>query len=367
MLSSKRLDYFRFIREEEVSAMIRSVLINSDHPVNIGQTVWTLTNDIICRMTFGRKYSDHDFIVNIGVKAMIKETILLLGDFNIGDFIPYLAWMDLQGFNRRLKSIHSTQDKLLEKIIEEHIAQNDPNVPRDLVDVLLAASADKDMELQITRDNIKAVLYDMLAAGTDTSSAGIEWAMSELLRNPPVLKKVQGELQRVVGLERMVRESDLPRLPYLQAVVRETLRLHPPAPLAIPHNSIGGCKVLGYEIPRNTHVFVNIWAIGRNPKSWEDPERFVAERFMHGDCLDVRIKNFEWMPFGAGRRRCPGELLGTLLVEFAVAQLVHCFDWRLPDEMIGEELGMSEKFTGLTVPRAHELVAVPTSRLALVL
>eukprot|EP00253_Pinus_taeda_P007932 PITA_07932 len=367
MLSSKRLDYFRFIREEEVSAMIRSVLINSDHPVNIGQTVWTLTNDIICRMTFGRKYSDHDFIGNIGVKAMIKETILLLGDFNIGDFIPYLAWMDLQGFNRRLKSIHSTQDKLLEKIIEEHIAQNDPNVPRDLVDVLLAASADKDMELQITRDNIKAVLYDMLAAGTDTSSAGIEWAMSELLRNPPVLKKVQGELQRVVGLERMVRESDLPRLPYLQAVVRETLRLHPPAPLAIPHNSIGACKVLGYEIPRNTHVFVNIWAIGRNPKSWEDPERFVPERFMHGDCLDVRIKNFEWMPFGAGRRRCPGELLGTLLVEFAVAQLVHCFDWRLPDEMIGEELGMSEKFTGLTVPRAHELVAVPTSRLALVL
>lgn len=275
--------------------------------------------------------------------------------------------MDLQGHNRRLKSIHITQDKLLDKIIEEHIAQNVADVPRDLVDVLLAASADKDMELQITQDNIKAVLFDMLSAGTDTSSAGIEWAMSELLRNPPVLRKVRDELERVVGMERMVSESDLPRLPYLQAAVRETLRLHPPGPLAIPHYSEEACNVLGYEIPRNTRVLVNVWAIGRHPNSWVDPERFVPERFMQGDFLDEKIKNFEWIPFGAGRRRCPGELLGTLLVEFAVAQLIHCFDWRLPDEMIGEELDMSEKFGGLTVARAEELVAVPTSRLPLVL
>lgn len=365
MLSSKRLDYFRFIRKEEVSVMIRSITNNSDHPINIGQTVSTLTKDIICRMTFGRKYSDHDFIGNKGVIAMIKEIFRLLGDFNIGDYIPYLAWMDLQGINRGVKEIHRIQDEFLEKIVDEHVAQNDPNVTRDLVDVLLPASADKDMELQITRDNIKAVLYDMLAAGTDTSAVGIEWAMSELLRNAPVLQKLQDELQRVVGMGRMVRESDLPGLPYLQAVVRETLRLHPPGPLAIPHFSEEACNVLGYEIPRNTRVFVNLWAIGRNPKSWEEPERFVPERFMQDGCLDEKIKNFEWIPFGAGRRRCPGELLGTLLVEFAVAQLVHCFDWRLPDEMIGEELDMSEKFTGLTVPRAVELLAVPTSRLPL--
>lgn len=339
---------------------------DSDHPVNISKIVSTLMADIMCRMTLGRKYSDQDSIGCKGINSVVQESYVVAGAFNVGDYIPYMAWMDLQGLNRRFKEIHGIQDELLEKVIEEHVAQNDPNVTRDLVDVLLAASADKDMEPQITRDNIKAILYDMLGAGTDTSSTTTEWAMSELLRNPPLLKKVQDELERVVGMERMVLESDLPSLPYLQVVVRETLRLYPSAPLALPHLSVEACNVLGYEIPKNTQVLVNLWAIGRNPTSWEEAERFVPERFMNGCSLDEKVRNCEWIPFGAGRRVCPGEQLGMLLVQFPLAQLLHCFDWTLPDKMTGRELDMSERF-GMTVRRAHDLSAVPTPRLTVVL
>jgi len=364
LLSSARLDYFGFIREEEVSAMISSVAANSHHPVNIRKTLSTLAIDIMCRMAFGRKYSDKDSIDSKGISSMIKEIFFLAGSFNIGDYIPSLANMDLQGLNRRMKKVHIVHDDFLEKIIEEHVEQKDPNVTRDLVDFLLAASADKDMELKFTRDNIKAVSFNMLAAGADTSSTTIEWAMSEVLRKPPVLKKIREELECVVGMGRMVRESDLSRLLYLQAVAKETLRLHPPGALTLPHLSVEACNVLGYEIPKNTRVFLNLWAIGRNPKSWKDAEMFVPERFMQAGYMDEKLQNFDWIPFGVGRRRCPGEDLGMTIVEFALAQLLHCFDWSIPD---GKELDMSESFNGFTVPRAHELLAVPTPRLTVLL
>jgi len=360
MLSSRRIDSFRLIREEEVSAMIRSIIV-SNHPVSVTKTASALVIGIICRMAFGKKYSDQDLIGGMGIISMIEETFVLAGCFNIGDYIPYLAWMDLQGLNRRLKNIHKIQDDLLEKIVEEHVSQqHNPKDMADLVDVLLEASADEDMEFQITRDNIKSVIYDMLSAGSDASAASIEWTMSELLRKPPVLKKVQNELEHVVGFERMVQESDLPSLRYLQAVVKETLRLHPPGPLSLPHVSVEDCTVLGYEIPRGTRLLMNLWAIGRNPKSWEDAESFKPERFMEAGFLDAKVENFEWIPFGAGRRGCPGQQLGILVVEFAVAQLLHCFNWRLLDE---QNLDMSERSNGLTVSKAHELLAVPTFRL----
>jgi len=367
LLSSRRIDSFRFIREDEVSAMIRSINISYHEgfsPVNISKAVSALGIDIICRIAFSRKYTDQQLMGSKGIHSMIKETFVLAGSFNIGDYIPYLAWMDLQGLNHRLKNIHKAQDNLLEKILEDHFSQNKPNAMPDLVDVLLEASAVKNLGFQITRNNIKSVLYDILSAGSDTSSVTIEWAMSELLRNPPVLKKLQNELERVVGMGRMVQESDLPRLVYLQAVVKETLRLHPPGPLSLPRISMERCNLLGYEIPGGTHLLVNIWAIGRDPKLWgEDAESFKPERFIVAGFLDTKVENFEWIPFGAGRRRCPGQQLGLTVVEFAVAQLLHCFNWTLPDGMNNEELDMSEKHHGITVSRAHELFAVPSPRL----
>lgn len=377
LLSSKRIDSFRSTREEEVSAMILSIInSNSDHPqddprpLNVSKTVSALANAIICKMALGKKYSDEDINGSHGFNSVIKESLLLAGSFNMGDYIPYLAWMDhLRGFYRRLKKVHKEQDQFLEKVIEEHIAvtaQNGPSDPRDLVDVLLAVSEDNDMELRITRDNIKAVLFDMLVGGIDTSSTSIEWAMSEVLRNPEVLQKLQDELQRVVGMDRMVRESDLPRLVYLQAVVKETLRLHPVVPFAA-HSAVEACSVMGYEIPVNTRVMINLWAIGKNPKSWgEDAQCFKPERFLiegEAGLTHKTYAGFQWLPFGGGRRGCPGQQLGTLVIELAVAQLLHCFNWRLPLNGRDRDLEMTEKFNGLTLPRANELWAVPTPRL----
>eukprot|EP01018_Ginkgo_biloba_P005071 Gb_27804 [translate_table: standard] len=329
LLSAKRIESMKFIREEEIAVMRERIMkqcgVNGSNPVN-------------------------------GLKALY-----LSGEFNIGDFIPYLEWMDLQGLRRRQKHIHKVFDDFFEKIIQEHV-ENKSRDHRDFVDVMLQLSEDNTMDIEITRDNIKAVILDMLSAGTDTSSATLEWAMSELLLNPSMMKKAQDELQSVVGLNRMVEESDLPQLEYLQVVVKETLRLHPPGPLLIPHEAREDCVVAGYNIPKKARIIVNVFAVGTDPNSWEDADMFKPERFI-GSPIDIKGQDFEVIPFGSGRRGCPGQPLGTTVVEYALATLLHCFDWRLPDGMKAEDLSMAEEF-GLSTPRTVHLLAVPTPRLS---
>ena len=201
----------------------------------------------------------------------------------------------------------------------------------------------------------------MMAASMDTSATMIEWALSELIKHPPMMKKVINELEKVVGMERMVEESDLESLEYLNMVVKETLRLHPVAPLLIPHESMEDCTVDGFHIPQKSRVIVNVWAIGRDPNAWTDADKFLPERFMESD-IDFRGQHFQFIPFGSGRRGCPGMQLGLTVVRLVLAQLVHCFDWELPDNMLPSELDMTEEF-GLTLPRAKHLVAIPTCRL----
>eukprot|EP00253_Pinus_taeda_P021100 PITA_21100 len=367
LLCPKRLEYFSSIREEEVSALIRFI-VNSDDslPLNIKQTLTSFWTAINCRTACGRKYSEQDLSA---FSSMVRESFLLMGSFNIGDVVPYLDWMDLQGFNRRMRKVHKEHDQLLEKIIDEHVARNDPNITHNFVDALLAASADKDREVEISRNSIKGVLFDMLVSGAETAPTAIEWAMSEALRNPLVMKKLQDELESVVGMDRMVCESDLPKLPYLQAAVKETLRLHPSGPFLVRYLPGTSCNVLGYEIPQNTRVLVNVWAIMRSPKCWKDPENFMPERFMErvGSEVDENgDQNFACLLFGAGRRRCPAQQMGTLVAEFGLAQLLHCFNWRLPFDDTSaqtEDMDMTERFNGVTLAKARELWAIPTPRL----
>lgn len=201
----------------------------------------------------------------------------------------------------------------------------------------------------------------MLAASMDTSATAIEWALSELFKHPRIMKNVQKELENVVGMERMVEESDLESLEYLDMVVKETLRLHPVAPLLLPHASVEDCTVEGFYIPKGSRVFINAWAIGRDPSAWTNPEKFIPERFQ-GSSIDVRGRDFQLIPFGSGRRGCPGIQLALTVVRLVLAQLVHCFNWELPNGMLPTELDMTEVF-GLTTPRAKHLVAIPIYRL----
>jgi cytochrome P450 len=199
-------------------------------------------------------------------------------------------------------------------------------------------------------------LQNMFAGGTDTSTVTMEWAMSELLKNPPIMKKLKVELDMVVGKDRLVQESDGPNLKYLQAVIKETFRLHPVGPLLVPHESTHDCVVAGYEIPAGTRLYVNTYAIGRN--AWDRPLEFDPERFMTGPDINIDIKgqDFRLLPFGSGRRGCPGIPLGLLIVQWTMATLVHAFDWTLPEGQEPKDVDMTEAF-GLTVPRAQALFA----------
>jgi len=185
--------------------------------------------------------------------------------------------------------------------------------------------------------------------------------MSELIRNPKVLGKAAEELDRVVGRERLVTEGDLPALPYIEAILKETFRLHPVAPTLVPHLAREDASVDGFDIPAGTAVFVNVWWIGRDPALWDAPEEFMPERFL-GSKLDVKGQDYELLPFGSGRRMCPGYSLGLKVIQVSLANLLHGFTWSLPNGMTKEELSMEEIF-GLSTPRKFPLEAVVEPKL----
>lgn len=205
----------------------------------------------------------------------------------------------------------------------------------------------------------------MFAAGTDTSSSTVEWALAELIRHPDILAELWQELDSVVGHDRLVADSDLSQLPILQAVIKETFRLHPSTPLSLPRVATDDCDVDGYQVPKDTTLLVNIWAIGRDPKAWKNPFEFRPARFLPGGeaaNVDVRGGDFELIPFGAGRRICAGLSLGLRMVLFLTASLVHAFDWGLPIGQTREKLDMEEAY-GLTLQRATPLKVCPLPRL----
>ena len=201
------------------------------------------------------------------------------------------------------------------------------------------------------------MLQDLFVAGTDTTSSTLEWAMAELLHNPEKLLKARVELLQTIGKDKQVKESDITRLPFVQAVVKETFRLHPVVPFLIPHRVEEDRDIDGLTVPKNAQVLVNAWAIGRDPNIWENPNSFVPERFLELD-MDVKGQNFELIPFGAGRRICPGLPLATRMVHLMLASLIHSCDWKLEDGITPENMNMEDRF-GITLQKAQPLKAIP--------
>ncbi|KAF4367373.1 hypothetical protein F8388_025791 [Cannabis sativa] len=361
LLSSLKISTFRAMRREEISHFIDSMK-NATMAVDLSAKITTCNTDMSCRMVFGKKYSDDEFDPK-GFKEIIKELMHLGAAPNLGDYIPFLAPLDLQGLTKRMKAVQKVFDEFFEGIIDEHIQSKakDDHEDKDFVDVMLRIMGSEQSEYRIERPNIKAIILDMLIGSMDTSSTAIEWAISELIKHPTTMKKLQEEIKTMVGMERLVEESDLEKLPYLDMVIKESMRLHPVAPLLLPHAAAEDSMVNGFYIPQNSRVLINFWTIGRDPECWTEPEKFFPERFSGSD-IDLKGRDFEFIPFGSGRRGCPGMQLGLLVVRLMVAQLVHCFDWELPDGMVASELDMSEEF-GLTTTRVQHLVAIPSYRL----
>ena len=202
-------------------------------------------------------------------------------------------------------------------------------------------------------------------AGSDTTAETIEWAMAELIRNPEKLKQAQAELDLAVGFNRLMEESDTDRLPYLRAVVKEVFRLHPVGPLLVPHRADSRCEIAGFVIPKHSRVLVNIWGMGRDPHIWNEPLKFIPERFIDDNkmrSVDYKGQHFELIPFGAGRRMCVGFPLAIRMVHSVLGSLIHSFEWAPPKGISAEQVDMTEKFS-LTLQRAVPLKAIATPRL----
>ncbi|KAL5735749.1 hypothetical protein ACOSQ2_030537 [Xanthoceras sorbifolium] len=326
LLSNKRVQSFRSIREEEVSNLINVIASKAGSPVNLSHEVLSLIYGITSRAAFGNKCKDQELFISV-----IKEAIVFAGGFQPADLFPsnkLLEW--ITGIRSILQRLREKMDAIFEDIINEHkngkAKLEACNIEEDLVDVLL-----------------KVQEHD--------------WAMLELLRNPRVMKKAQAEVRQVFDGHEKVDETVINEMKYLKLVIKETLRLHSLVPLLLPRECGNKCEINGFDIPVKAKVIVNVWAISRNPKYWVEPESFNPERFL--DCsIDYKGVNFEYTPFGAGRRICPGISYGMANVELPLAMLLYHFDWELPNGMKADDLNMMESF-GITVRRKDDLYVVP--------
>ncbi|RZR87799.1 hypothetical protein BHM03_00015287 [Ensete ventricosum] len=369
LFSAKRLESYEYIRVEEVRALLRDLFNSSGGIVLLKDHLSTVSLNVISRMVLGKKYLDRTEVAAIvspeEFKEMLDELFLLNGVMNIGDSIPWLDSLDLQGYIGRMKKVSEKFDRFLEHVLDEHNERRQREgegfVARDMVDVLLQLADDPNLDVKLERHGVKAFTQDLIAGGTESSAVTVEWGISELLLRPEVLEKATEELDRVVGRGRWVEERDVPRLPYVEAIVKETMRLHPVAPMLVPRLSREHTTVDGYDIPAATRVLVSVWAIGRDPSVWDAPEEFRPERFV-GSQIDVKGHDYELLPFGAGRRMCPGYSLGLKVIQLSLANLLHGFEWRLPAGMKAEELSMEEIF-GLSTPRKVPLHVVVKPKL----
>ncbi|KAK9091207.1 hypothetical protein Sjap_024384 [Stephania japonica] len=365
LLTNAKVEMLKGMRREEVGGVVEEVrgVGEVGGVVDLGELVGRVVEDMSYRMICGSKDGG-----GFEFKEVIKEMSEIFGAFNLSDFVPFLRPFDLQGLVRRMKSLSKELDKKLMKIIEQHIQdatgkQGQGKDYKDFIDIMLSLmESNNEQEMQLDLDHIKAIVMDMIGASIDTSATAISWIFSEILRHPNVMKQVQDEVRNIVGMDRMVEETDLAKLEFLNMAIKEGLRLHPVIPLVYHENYEKDVVVDNYLIPKKARIIINVWAIGRDPNAWSDnAEEFDPIRFANSD-VEFYGQDFQFIPFGSGRRGCPGLQLGLRVVQLVLAQLLHCFDWELPDGMLPCDVDMSEKF-GLAISRAKPLLAKPTFRL----
>lgn len=334
LLTPKRLEYFRQGRMQEVQCMVQEVLACSklNKSINLRDTFGALSSNTLTRMILGKRYfgaGDSGPGEAAEHKALIYAAFALINAFNIADYLPFLRPFDLQGREKAMRRIMRRVDEIYDSIIDEHRGRKAQGLGceshTNFVDQLLSLPGENGEE-HLKQSTIKAILIDLVAAGTDTSSITSEWTMAELLQHPDVMEKVRDEIDSVVGMERVVEESDLSSLQHLRAAVKEIFRLHPVGAFLIPHVSLEDTQVAGYHIPKNTRVLINTYSLGRNPKVWERSSEFLPERFLN-DNVELNDSELRIVPFGAGRRGCPGATLGSSVVLLGLARLIQGFNW----------------------------------------
>uniref|UniRef100_A0A1J3G3L7 Cytochrome P450 71B2 n=2 Tax=Noccaea caerulescens TaxID=107243 RepID=A0A1J3G3L7_NOCCA len=361
LFSLKKVQSFKNIREEEVGFMVKKVSESAlkQSSVDLSKTFFSLTASIICRVALGQNFNESGFVIEKErIEELVSEALLALGSFTCSDLFPgglgrFLDW--LFGGHKRINKVFEEFDAFYQKVIDDHLAgKKTVDSPADIVALLLGIMAKQGKKdyFKLSVDNIKAVLMDIFLAGVDTGAITMIWAMTELARNPRVMKKAQEEIRTTLGhKQEKIDEEDIDKVEYLKLIIKETFRLHPPVPLLLPRETMSHVKIQGYDIPPKTQIHLNVWTIGRDPNLWTDPESFVPERFSNS-CVDFRGQHFELLPFGSGRRICPGMSMAIPTVELGLLNLLYFFDWRLPKgTMSGEDIDMEEAGNLTTVKK----------------
>ncbi|XVE61559.1 hypothetical protein DITRI_Ditri06bG0050300 [Diplodiscus trichospermus] len=353
---SNRLDAMKDVRRKCVDQMlefIEGARNGGTNAIDIGRFFFLLTFNLMGNLMFSKDLLDPKSESGANFLPCTKS--------------HGTRRFDPQGIKRRthfhIENAFQIEGEFIKERMEgmENGCNNERKKRNDYLDVLLEFRGDGIREpSRFSSKTINIIVLEMFTAGTDTTTGTLEWAMTELLRNPTELKKLQAELRSTIGPGKKLDEKDIENLPYLTAVIKETLRLHPPLPFLFPHMAITSCKMLGYTIPKDTQVLVNVWAIGRDPNSWDDPLVFKPERFLeqNNHKMDYKGKHFEFIPFGSGRRMCPALPLASRMLPLALGSLLHSFDWTLPDGLKAEDLDMTAGM-GMTLRKSVPLKVIP--------
>ncbi|KAJ8768131.1 hypothetical protein K2173_021071 [Erythroxylum novogranatense] len=357
LLSGKRVQLFRSVRGDEISNLVKTISskVESSSVINLTKMATDLTLNITSRTAFG-KIRDRQAVVRV-----IKGIGEMTEGFSFLDVFPSIKPLHLITRERsKLLRVQRELDITLEKVINECRVRKDSSTEADrecIIDALFEVE-DQGKITPFSQDHIKAIMVDIFGGGIETSSVVLQWAMSEMLKNPRTMERAQAEIREAFDQVGQIDESNLHQLKYLKSVIKETLRLHPPLPLLLPRENSEKVEINGYEIPIKTRIIVSAYAIGRDPNYWTEAERFCPERFVDS-AVDYKGTDFEFIPFGAGRRICPGIQTGIAIVELALANLLYHFDWKLPNGLNSENLDMSEA-RGLTAHRKNDLCLVPS-------
>ncbi|KAJ3674319.1 hypothetical protein LUZ60_004935 [Juncus effusus] len=355
VLSSHRLSQCEHVRSDEVRLLARRLFVNSEWEngfakLDVRISFFELVLNVIMRMIAGKRYygeETEDSKEARRFKHMVEEAVSIAGASNLQDFLPVLRLFDFGGVQKRMKNLAAVRNELSQKLIDEMRSLRGERREKTMIGDLL--------ELQLNEPElytdvaIRSLCLSILQAGTDTSSNTMEWALSLLLNHTSKLLKSRTEIDEIIGFDRLISESDLQNLPYLQNIITETLRLYPVVPLLVPHENSEDCKIGGFDVPRGTMLLVDVYGMQRDPNVWEDPTEFKPERFEDGK------GEGKWRcPFGMGRRGCPGEALAKKIIQLTIGMMIQCFEWQ---RIEGKEVDMTEG-SGITMPRKVALEAM---------
>ncbi|KAI9079906.1 hypothetical protein K1719_038152 [Acacia pycnantha] len=362
LFSTLKLDSTQVLRQSKVGDLINHVheLSIKGEAVDLAEAAFTTVLNSISNMLFSRDFACYGSDKSQEYKKLVVGILHEAGRPNVSDIFPILSFLDLQEARARMRGYCKTLYELFEDILEERLSFRGSKMESKGYNDVLDSFIDliQDDSSQLSRDDVLHLFLDLFLAGTDTTSTTLEWAMAELIRNPEQMAKAKTELQQVVGQSSVkLEESTVSKLPFIQAVIKETLRLYPPAPFLPPHKAICDVELCGFLVTKNAELTVNMWAMGRDPSIWEDPNLFLPDRFLEGE-IDFKGSDFEFIPFSAGRRICPGLPLATRVLGFMLASLMYHFDWKVPDGLKPEDMDMSQN-NGITLHKAQPLRAIP--------